>query len=127
MIGCRSPASTCAICSANEGQTKPEVCPGPVWLNGRTMTAGTVLRIEVKAPAIVRWSHDGWQNDLDVTATDSGLGIHFADPPTSGLASPSVIVFTVRWTDEDRWEGVDFSVTIVPGDGEAKTDADKEN
>ena len=78
----------------------------------RTMPQGSVLRIEVQAPAVVRWSSDGWNNDIDVPTRDSSLGIHYADLDTKGLPPSSRIAFTFRWTDENRWEGSDFSLIV---------------
>jgi glucoamylase len=78
------------------------------------MPEGAVLRVEVQAAAVVRWSNDGWVNDIDVPTRDSSLGIHHADLATEDIAAPSTISFTIHWIDENRWEGTDFSVTIVP-------------
>jgi glucoamylase len=97
----------------------------------RTMHEGAVLRIEVQAPAVVRWSSDGWANDIDVATRDSSLGIHYANLDTAGIPAASVIAFTIRWIDQDRWEGTDFSVTVVEPatdpDGQAITKQKRES
>ncbi|MCJ7782147.1 MAG: glucan 1,4-alpha-glucosidase, partial [Acidimicrobiia bacterium] len=105
------------------------VFPYSIWRFNhkcRTMPEGAVLRVELQAPAVVRWSSDAWENDLDVSTSDTGLGIHHADLDTAGLPATSNITFTFRWTDENRWEGFDFSVDVVaPGtrqDGITRTD-----
>ena len=36
-----------------------------------------------------------------------------ADLPTTALEPGTTISFTLRWTDDDRWEGTDFAVQIV--------------
>lgn len=93
------------------------VSPYSIWRFNhkcRTMPEGAVLRVEVQAPAVVRWSSDAWGHDIDVPTTDSSLGIHHAELATAGLPAPSTITFTIRWIDENRWEGTDFSVTVAP-------------
>jgi glucoamylase len=87
----------------------------------REVPAGRDLRIETLAPAVVRWSPDGWRTVRETATADSGLGVHHADLPTSDLAPGSTIPFTFRWPDASRWEGTDFSVTIVASLGEART------
>ena len=46
--------------------------------------AGDILRVEARAPALIRWSQDGWKTAHEYTTTDTGLGIHVADLPTRG-------------------------------------------
>jgi glucoamylase len=95
------------------------VSPYSIWRFNhkcRTMPEGAVLRVEVQAAAVVRWSSDAWAHDIDVPTTDSTLGIHHAELATAGIPAPSTVTFTIRWIDESRWEGTDFSVTVVPPD-----------
>ncbi len=90
--------------------------PNTIWRFNhkcRTMPEGARLRVELQAPAIVRWSSDGWQTNGETPTRDSGLGIYYADLDTTGIRSPSAIAFTFRWTGDDRWEGTDFTVTIA--------------
>jgi glucoamylase len=44
---------------------------------------------------------------------DSGLGEHHTDLPTAALPPGSAVLFTFRWPEADRWEGVDFRVAVV--------------
>ena len=76
------------------------------------MTAGNRLRLEVLAPAAVRWSSDGWQTVQDTKTRDTGLGVHVADLATSKLHAGSNVVFTFFWPQAGRWEGTDFSVAV---------------
>jgi glucoamylase len=78
----------------------------------RMMPRGKVLRIALLAPATVHWSSNGWQTAQDMSTRDTGVGIHFADLPTSELDPGHGVVFTLYWQHEQRWEGVDFTVTI---------------
>jgi len=78
----------------------------------RVAPRGKILRIAVHAPAVIHWSKDGWQTATDVSTRDTGLGIYIADLPADKLDAGRVVVFTFYWPQAERWEGVDFSVTI---------------
>ena len=74
----------------------------------RSMPRGKKLRLALLAPALVRWSFDGWQTTHETNTRSSDLGIHLADLPSSELAPGASIVFTFYWLQEQRWEGTDF-------------------
>jgi len=76
------------------------------------MPRGESLRIALLAPAMVHWSRNGWQTAEDTSTRDTGIGIHFADLPTSELYPGHGVVFTFYWQQAQRWEGADFAVTI---------------
>ena len=78
----------------------------------RIMPAGKTLRIGVMSPAMVHWSHDGWQTAQDVSARNTDLGVYVADLPTGSLDAGHTIVFTFYWPNANRWEGTDFSVVV---------------
>ena len=78
----------------------------------RTIPLGKILRIEVLAPATVHWSDDEWRTTTDSKTSDTGLGIHFVDLPTSRLSPDSNIFFTFFWPEANKWEGTDFQVTL---------------
>src|SRR6185503_6120293 len=40
----------------------------------RALSVGTMLRLEVLAPAIVHWSADGWRTVHDTETADTGIG-----------------------------------------------------
>ncbi len=84
----------------------------------RTIPAGATLRIDVTAPATIHWSSDGWRTTFDLPAQPSGLGTFVADLPTAALAPGAVIVLTLFWHDEQRWEGRDYEVQVVAADPE---------
>ncbi|HZB95318.1 MAG TPA: glucan 1,4-alpha-glucosidase [Herpetosiphonaceae bacterium] len=79
-----------------------------------TMPARQKLRLEVRAPAIVHWSADGWKTTHDTPTWPTGLGVHVADLPTERLSAGETVTFTFHWTEVDRWEGTDFEVKIEP-------------
>jgi len=71
-----------------------------------------ILRVEALAPAMVHWSADGWQSAHDSNTADSGFGVHFAELPTAELRPGTNIVFTFYWPQAQRWENVDFVVSV---------------
>jgi glucoamylase len=77
---------------------------------------GQTLRIELLAPATVRWSADGWETLHDVPAWDTGIGLWLVDISPANRGPGRVIVFTMRWANADRWEGRDFTVTFTADD-----------
>jgi glucoamylase len=77
------------------------------------MAAGRTLRLEVMAPARVRFSLDGWATSADLDARDTGLGVYVADIPGSGgLAPGGAVDFTFYWPGASRWEGRNFRVAV---------------
>ena len=78
----------------------------------RVLPAGKILRIATQAPAVIHWSHNGWQTSNDLPARNTGLGVYLSDLPTKGMDPGHTIVFTFYWPEAQRWEGTDFSVII---------------
>ncbi|HKT07705.1 MAG TPA: glycoside hydrolase family 15 protein, partial [Gemmatimonadaceae bacterium] len=81
-------------------------------LKRRRMPQGKTLRIEVLAPATVHWSADGWKTTTDTPTQSTGLGVFIADLPTTRLGSGNSVVFTLLWSADQRWEGVDYTVVV---------------
>jgi glucoamylase len=97
-------------------QVESVTSPFAIWRYNhkcRRIPRGKQLRIEVLAPALIRWSADDWQTAQDTRTTDSKLGIHFTDLPTDRLPAGSAVEFTILWLEEHRWEGTDFRLEIV--------------
>ncbi len=78
----------------------------------RTLPCGKKLRIILLTPGMVHWSDDDWQTTHDIYSRDTGLGIYVIDLPTQALASGRKVVFTFYWPDQQRWEGVDYSILV---------------
>jgi glucoamylase len=78
----------------------------------RVLPVGKVLRVETGEPATVRWSADNWQTAHEAGTRDTGLGVHIVDLPTGDLGKGTTLSFTFYWTEEKRWEGVDYAVEI---------------
>jgi glucoamylase len=97
-------------------QVEKVASPFSIWrFNHKceTIPNGRILRIEVLDPVVVRWSPDGWQTVLDSYSRDSGLGVHVVDLSPRQDLSGAQVSFTFWWPLSDRWEGVDFSVTVA--------------
>ena len=71
-----------------------------------------VLRIQSQASATVKWSIDNWHSTHETFTLDSGVGIHFADIPTSDLPPESIINYTFYWHDAECWENKNYSLAI---------------
>jgi glucoamylase len=83
-----------------------------------SMPAGRALRLELMAPARVRYSTDRWQAWTDLDARDTGLGVWLADIPSSDRLAPGGAVdFTFWWPEAGRWEGRDLRVEVSPETG----------
>ena len=78
----------------------------------RSMPCGKILRVVLRAPALVHWSVDDWHTSHDTATRDSGLHMHYADLPTEKLTVGQKVIFTLRWIEEDRWEGTNYTVTV---------------
>ena len=78
----------------------------------RSVPHGKKLRLVLSAPALVHWSFDSWQNTADINTRDTGLGTYVADLSADRLSVGSEIVFTFYWLQEQRWEGVNYSVVV---------------
>jgi glucoamylase len=79
----------------------------------RRLAAGRTLRIETLVPVLVHWGVDGWRAAADSHSTDTGLGVHVVDLPTTELDPGQTVEFTFYWVVDSRWEGTDFRVTVV--------------
>ena len=79
----------------------------------RALPEGMQLRIETLSPAVVHWTDNRWATATDVTAHDTGLGIHTTDLPTAALTAGSTVMFTIYWPDAGRWEGIDFTIAVT--------------
>lgn len=78
----------------------------------QSIPARTRLRLELLAPATIRWSCDDWVTVRESKTADTDLGVHFAELPTGRVAAGREVRFTFYWQEADRWEGRDFNVRI---------------
>lgn len=76
------------------------------------LDAGKRLYVCLLAPARVHFGIDGWQHIADVATSDSGLGLHVAEIPTTARRPGQRIQFTLFWTESSTWEGRDYEVDV---------------
>lgn len=74
---------------------------------------GLTLRISLFDPGRVVWTSDQWKSRNETDTNDSGLGIHYADIPTRDMVKGTSVEFTIYWLGEGKWEGCNFSVSVV--------------
>jgi glucoamylase len=77
----------------------------------RTIPRGKKLRLLLPAPAVVHWSFDGWVTAQDTNTRDP-LGVFVADLPSHPLAAGREIAFTLYWPQEQRWEGMNYTIVV---------------
>ena len=95
--------------------TEKNVCPRKVWRFNhkiRSMPTDKMLRVETLVPAIIHWSGDDWQTINETKTTDTGVGMYYADLPTTKIPEGKQVLFTFYWPQADRWENKDFSVSV---------------
>jgi glucoamylase len=80
------------------------------WWRSR-IPAGQLLRVQLAAPGIIRWSSDGWRSFEETGTEDIGLGLNTAELPTATLPAGSKVEFTWRSVAGD-WRGANFGVEI---------------
>lgn len=78
----------------------------------RSMPVGKTLRIELPAPARVRWTMDSWATVREDATARNSFGIHMVDLATSAAAHGTWIHFTFFWLESGQWEGTDFAVEL---------------
>jgi len=78
----------------------------------RFMRAGEILRVHGASAFTLHWSSDNWKNVQDTKSTTNALQIHFVDLADIATKSGICVRFTFHWTNTDRWEGQDYSVTV---------------
>lgn len=77
-----------------------------------SIPAGRSLRLELLEPATVHWSSNDWMSTTDSIAEPTGLGTYICDLSTEKLTKGSAVVFTMHWTQQDKWTGTDYRVEV---------------
>jgi glucoamylase len=86
-----------------------------VWKSNRHvrfMRAGESLRVLGAAPFTLHWSSDDWKTVRDSKSITNTLQISYVDLADLATNAGICIRFTFYWTDDDRWEGQDYAVTV---------------
>src|SRR3984885_12189040 len=77
------------------------------------MVAGKKLRMLADDRFSLVWTVDDWTTVRTTESRDAGYAGHFADIETEPGKAGRVI-FTLRWPQQDRWEGRNFEVRLDP-------------
>jgi glucoamylase len=78
------------------------------------MPKGRALIISAPRPFQLHWGVDGWTSVKDATSVDTSLGIYIVELTAQRLREAGTIDFTVRWLDNNQWEGQDFKIVQAP-------------
>jgi glucoamylase len=80
----------------------------------RRVSRGKILRLILPAEATIGWSLNDWARTEQLnTSHQSELDLWFADFPTAEWPQGSVLVFTLFWKRDQRWEGRNWQVNIL--------------
>lgn len=72
--------------------------------------AGASLVLALRAPAVVRWGFNGWQNIVERSTTANSLGLHVLDIDTARMRAGEMMDFTFRYMPDDNWIGADYHI-----------------
>ncbi len=78
-----------------------------------SIIAGRKLRILAEEHFSAVWTVDDWQTVRTKDSTTVGYAGHFVDLETEA-GKAGMVIFTVRWRLNDRWEGRNFEVLLEP-------------
>ncbi|HEX4389553.1 MAG TPA: glycoside hydrolase family 15 protein, partial [Steroidobacteraceae bacterium] len=78
----------------------------------RNLPEGCALTIALRAPALVHWGLDGWQELRDEPTVANSLGLHLLQIDTPRLSAGRTVDFTIR--SAGGWLGQDFHVRVIP-------------
>ncbi|MGP0057131.1 MAG: glycoside hydrolase family 15 protein [Steroidobacteraceae bacterium] len=81
----------------------------------RELAAGMSLVIALRAPAIVRFGFNGWQDVVELPTAANSLGLHVLYIDTAWLSARQSVDFTFRYTAQDHWIGVDYRIEVKSG------------
>lgn len=91
----------------------PRVALWRFSLQRHTMPAGRMLRLDLGAPARVRWTTDAWATARETASVPISAQTHIVELDVETVPAGGEVVFTCYWPDVDRWEGRDFTVRVV--------------
>jgi glucoamylase len=80
----------------------------------RTVARGCTLRVQTPKHFRLLSTTDDWKTQTLTESSRTALGIDYTDVAVA-REQEGPVRFTMYWTDENRWEGRDYHVTVVPG------------
>lgn len=109
----RIPAVVDRYTGGEDGQTSCRALE--VWKPNRQISQWQTnrgLRIQAPGRFTLRWTKDEWATEEDIAATETVFNISYVDIPVDDAQSAPVR-FTFHWTDEERWEGQNYTIHPV--------------
>jgi len=79
----------------------------------RAVRADQRLRLEVHAPAEIRWSADDWTTVHHEPMAEIAPGVWAREFPPNLFSPGRALRFTYYWPQAGRWEGRDFVISVV--------------
>jgi glucoamylase len=82
-----------------------------------SIVAGKTLRFVAGDPFQAVWTNDGWKTTQKLDAESVGEAGWFVDMPTADMPTTgqdSRILFTLYWPQTGQWEGINYTVEVVP-------------
>jgi glucoamylase len=76
--------------------------------------AGAALLVALRAPAVVRWGFNGWQNIVERSTTANSLGLHVVHIDAARMNGAQILDFTFRYLPGDHWIGTDYHIQRRP-------------
>ena len=76
--------------------------------------AGASLTLALRAPAIVRFGFNGWQDIAEQPTMPNSLGLHILNIDVARMVAGQALDFTFRYMPGDHWIGADYRVQIKP-------------
>ena len=77
----------------------------------QSVEAGTTLRLIAGDAFRVRWTSDGWKNHRDFRATETRMGLFYADILVPKNATG--LNWTFFWSEAMKWDGGDYEIAVV--------------
>jgi glucoamylase len=87
-----------------------------IWKSNRrlrTITAGTLLRVQAPNGFMLHWTKDEWATVQDTRSQPTAVGLEYVDIQI-GKTDHMPVRFTFYWPDQTRWEGRDYVVPVRP-------------
>jgi glucoamylase len=76
------------------------------------MRVGEILRVQGETAFVLHWSSDNWKTVQDTQSSQNSLQIDYVDLRDVAASSGTCVRFTFFWTERNRWEGRDYSVSV---------------
>ncbi|MHB8360522.1 MAG: glycoside hydrolase family 15 protein [Thermoplasmataceae archaeon] len=90
-------------------------CRSSYWgFNNRieSINQGKLIRIVLGKKAVIHWSIDNWTTINDTDCKFLSIDLYYADFETKGYDKGQSLIFTIFWSDENKWQNEDIKIKI---------------